>query len=142
MNNANNIMKQLPREQRPYEKCFMQGEGSLNDTELLAVILRSGGSVHHPKLTQTPKEVPTEEQLKKQKKLTEAAEKAASDASVQAGEATGLMQRCREELTEGVKGYIAQFLPEEKAEEILRNEAADPESAGVRQVRHQSGRRT
>ena len=35
-------MKQLPREQRPYEKCFMQGEGSLNDTELLAVILRSG----------------------------------------------------------------------------------------------------
>lgn len=53
------------------------------------------GSVHHPKLTQIPKEVPTEEQLKKQKKLTEAAEKAASDASVQAGEATGLMQRCR-----------------------------------------------
>lgn len=44
MNNANNIMKQLPREQRPYEKCFMQGEGSLNDTELLAVILRSGTS--------------------------------------------------------------------------------------------------
>ena len=41
---ANNIMKQLPREQRPYEKCFMQGEGSLNDTELLAVILRSGTS--------------------------------------------------------------------------------------------------
>ena len=37
-------MKQLPREQRPYEKCFMQGEGSLNDTELLAVILRSGTS--------------------------------------------------------------------------------------------------
>ena len=59
-------------------------------------------------------EVPTEEQLKKQKKLTEAAEKAASDASVQAGEAAGLMQRCREELTEGVKGYIAQFLPEEE----------------------------
>ena len=44
MNNANNIMKQLPREQRPYEKCFMQGEGSLNDTELMAVILRSGTS--------------------------------------------------------------------------------------------------
>ena len=33
------------------------------------------GSVHHPKLTQTPKEVPTEEQLKKSEKLTEAAEK-------------------------------------------------------------------
>ena len=35
--------------------------------------------------------------VEKQKKLTEAAEKAASDASVQAGEAAGLMQRCREE---------------------------------------------
>lgn len=85
------------------------------------------GSVHHPKLTQIPKEVPTEEQLKKQKKLTEAAEKVASDASVQAGEATGLMQRCREELTEGVKGYIAQFLPEEETQEILRKELPDHE---------------
>ena len=85
------------------------------------------GSVHHPKLTQIPKEVPTEEQLKKQKKLTEAAEKAASDASVQAGEAAGLMQRCREELTEGVKGYIAQFLLEEETQEILRKELPDHE---------------
>ena len=85
------------------------------------------GSVHHPKLTQIPNEVPTEEQLKKQKKLTEAAEKAASDASVQAGEAAGLMQRCREELTEGVKGYIAQFLPEEETHEILRKEFPDHE---------------
>ena len=67
------------------------------------------------------------EQLKKQKKLTEAAEKAASDASVQAGEAAGLMQRCREELTEGVKGYIAQFLPEEETQEILRKELPDHE---------------
>ena len=85
------------------------------------------GSVLHPKLTQIPKEVPTEEQLKKQKKLTEAAEKAASDASVQAGEAAGLVQRCREELTEGVKGYIAQFLPEEETQEILRKELPDHE---------------
>ena len=85
------------------------------------------GSVHHPKLTQIPNEVPTEEQLKKQKKLTEAAEKAASDASVQAGEAAGLMQRCREELTEGVKGYIAQFLPEEGTQEILRKELPNHE---------------
>ena len=80
------------------------------------------GSVHHPKLTQIPNEVPT-----KQKKLTEAAEKAASDASVQAGEAAGLMQRSREELTEGVKGYIAQFLPEEETQEILRKELPDHE---------------
>ena len=85
------------------------------------------GSVHHPKLTQTPKEVPTEEQLKKQKKLTEAAEKAASDASVQAGEAAGLLQRCREELTEGFKSYAAQFLPQEETQEILRNELSDHE---------------
>ena len=85
------------------------------------------GSVHHPKLTQIPNEVPTEEQLKKQKKLTEAAEKAASDASVQAGEAAGLVQRCREELTEGVKSYAAQFLPEEETQEILRKELPDHE---------------
>lgn len=100
---------------------------------ILAADLQDGmpcpvcGSVHHPKLTQIPKEVPTEEQLKKQKKLTEAAEKVASDASVQAGEAAGLVQRCREELTEGVKSYAAQFLPQEEAEEILRKELPDHE---------------
>ena len=37
------------------------------------------------------------------------------------------MQRCREELTEGVKGYIAQFLPEEGTQEILRKELPDHE---------------
>ena len=42
MNNTNNIMKQLPEEQRPYEKCFTQGESALSDSELLAIILRSG----------------------------------------------------------------------------------------------------
>lgn len=42
MYNTNNIMKQLPEEQRPYEKCFTQGESALSDSELLAVILRSG----------------------------------------------------------------------------------------------------
>ena len=35
-------MKQLPEEQRPYEKCFTQGADALSDSELLAVILRSG----------------------------------------------------------------------------------------------------
>ena len=37
------------------------------------------------------------------------------------------MQRCREELTEGVKSYAAQFLPQEEAEEILRKELPDHE---------------
>lgn len=34
--------KDLPEDQRPYEKCFYQGEDTLSDSELLAVILRSG----------------------------------------------------------------------------------------------------
>lgn len=85
------------------------------------------GSVHHPKLTQMPEKVPTEEQLKKQKMVAETAEQAASDSSVQAGEAAGLVQRSKEELTEGIKSYVAQFLPEEKTEEILRNEITDSE---------------
>ena len=110
------------------EQAYLDGQAGI-----LAAGLQDGmpcpvcGSVHHPKLTQTPKEVPTEEQLKKQKKLTEAAEKAASDASVQAGEAAGLLQRCREELTEGFKSYTAQFLPQEETQEILRNELSDHE---------------
>ena len=37
-----NIIKDLPEAQRPYEKCFSQGEAALSDCELLAVILRSG----------------------------------------------------------------------------------------------------
>ena len=85
------------------------------------------GSVHHPKLTRMPEKVPTEEQLKKQKMVAETAEQAASDSSVQAGEAAGLVQRSKEELTEGIKSYVAQFLPEEKTEEILRNEITDSE---------------
>ena len=46
---------------------------------------------------------------------------------MQAGEAAGLLQRCREELTEGVKSYAAQFLSQEEAEEILRKELPDHE---------------
>lgn len=37
------------------------------------------------------------------------------------------MQRCREELTEGVKSYAAQFLSEEKTQEILQKELPDHE---------------
>ncbi|MGI6070621.1 MAG: RadC family protein [Blautia sp.] len=37
-----NKIQQLAPEERPYEKCLAQGTGALTDTELLAVILRSG----------------------------------------------------------------------------------------------------
>lgn len=43
MDNKNNItVKDLPMEQRPYEKCALYGADSLTDAELLAVIIRSG----------------------------------------------------------------------------------------------------
>lgn len=35
-------IKELPVSQRPYEKCLQEGAGALSDSELLAVILRSG----------------------------------------------------------------------------------------------------
>ncbi|WP_373214992.1 DNA repair protein RadC [Ruminococcus sp. 5_1_39BFAA] len=35
-------MKELPEAQRPYEKCIREGVEALSDSELLAVILRSG----------------------------------------------------------------------------------------------------
>lgn len=35
-------MKQLPDDERPYEKCLKCGAGVLSDAELLAVILRTG----------------------------------------------------------------------------------------------------
>ena len=37
-------MKDLPKGQRPYEKCMAQGPKSLTDSELLAVIIRTGSS--------------------------------------------------------------------------------------------------
>ena len=111
------------------EQAYLDGQAGI-----LAADLQDGmpcpvcGSVHHPKLTQIPEEVPTEEQLKKTEKVNRKLQrKAASDASVQAGEAAGLLQRCREELTEGVKSYAAQFLSQEEAEEILRKELPDHE---------------
>ena len=35
-------MKDLPKQERPYEKCARFGPETLSDAELLAVILRSG----------------------------------------------------------------------------------------------------
>ncbi len=35
-------MKSLPKQERPYEKCWRSGAGSLTDAELLSVILRTG----------------------------------------------------------------------------------------------------
>ncbi len=37
-----NTIKEMPEWERPYEKCIRQGESSLSDSELLAVILRCG----------------------------------------------------------------------------------------------------
>ena len=34
-------MKEMPKDQRPYEKCLRYGAAMLSDTELLAVILRT-----------------------------------------------------------------------------------------------------
>lgn len=36
-------IKELPKEERPYEKCLAKGAGALSDSELLAIILRCGG---------------------------------------------------------------------------------------------------
>lgn len=41
MNNTHSI-KEIPTDERPYEKCLLRGPGALSDSELLAVILRSG----------------------------------------------------------------------------------------------------
>ena len=38
----NQIMKEIPESERPYEKCIRDGEAVLSDSELLAVILRCG----------------------------------------------------------------------------------------------------
>ena len=35
-------IKEIPEEQRPYEKCYREGAAALSDSELLAVILRTG----------------------------------------------------------------------------------------------------
>lgn len=35
-------MKEMPSEERPYEKCERSGAGSLSDVELLSVLLRTG----------------------------------------------------------------------------------------------------
>ncbi|MDO4648649.1 MAG: DNA repair protein RadC [Eubacteriales bacterium] len=38
----NEQMKNLPKDQRPYEKCLREGAEALSDGELLAVVLRTG----------------------------------------------------------------------------------------------------
>lgn len=40
--NYMNTMKELPEEERPYEKCSIYGPCSLTDVELLAILLRTG----------------------------------------------------------------------------------------------------
>lgn len=36
----NQTIKDIPESERPYEKCMRDGESTLSDSELLAVILR------------------------------------------------------------------------------------------------------
>lgn len=38
----NHNIRELPESERPYEKCLREGPGALSDSELLAVILRTG----------------------------------------------------------------------------------------------------
>ncbi len=38
----NHTIRDIPKEERPYEKCLARGAGNLSDAELLAVILRTG----------------------------------------------------------------------------------------------------
>ena len=38
----NNTIKEMYREERPYEKCEQYGAENLTDAELLAVLLRTG----------------------------------------------------------------------------------------------------
>ncbi|SHJ90352.1 RadC family protein [Hespellia stercorisuis] len=40
--NQYHTMKELPRDEQPYEKCEKYGTGNLSNTELLAVLLRTG----------------------------------------------------------------------------------------------------
>ncbi len=40
--NSRILMKMLPEDERPYEKCLNSGPEALSDAELLAVVLRSG----------------------------------------------------------------------------------------------------
>ncbi len=42
MNKSTEKMKEIPVPDRPYEKCRAKGASALSDTELLAVLLRSG----------------------------------------------------------------------------------------------------
>ena len=40
--NQSNTMREMPKDERPYEKCARLGADSLSDVELLAVLLRTG----------------------------------------------------------------------------------------------------
>lgn len=55
--NKNLRIKELPEEERPYEKCMEYGPDKLSDAELLAVILRSGA--HGSSCVDLAKEVMT-----------------------------------------------------------------------------------
>lgn len=40
-------MKEIPQEERPYERCMREGAEVLSDTELLSIIIRTGSGVYN-----------------------------------------------------------------------------------------------
>lgn len=98
------------------ERAFLDAQAGV-----LAADLKEGtpcpvcGSTHHPQLTQIPEQVPTQEELKRQKECVQNEEKAVSDASVQAREAMSLAEHLWKEVCE----HTAELLKERKNEEDL-----------------------
>lgn len=123
------------------ERAFLDAQAGV-----LAADLKEGmpcpvcGSTHHPQLTQIPEQVPTQEELKRQKECVQNEEKAVSDASVQAREAMSLAKHLWEELCE----HTAELWKERKNKEgldhlqIFLEEKHNKVQAELRQIQQQS----
>lgn len=98
------------------ERAFLDAQAGV-----LAADLKEGmpcpvcGATHHPQLTQIPEQVPTQEELRRQRECVQNEEKAVSDASVEAREGLSLAKHLWEELCE----HTAELLQVRKDEENL-----------------------